>query len=268
MLSGLTVLVHQYHSSSCFSKSQKGIVWSVRDSLTWAYDFCRVSLFWVTNRRHSLSSALCRSSLFQASTVGVKDLVRKLVGIDFVVTIAILEWCDDWHKFNVRTSSFVCWGCLDLSSTAWSMDSREAKPFSCMLTAEWFHLVVQCIKQHAMPCKTPELLRVPDFHSAGQMAAAAAAKAACQHLQPQIRIDQEATTHWLIKQLIDTASRPTIPLVELMKHTTTAMGLFSSLWASHWWVERRWVTPTQESENMFWHDLMLPLKKNATPKVL
>lgn len=109
-----------------------GIAWSVRDSLTWAYDFCRVSLFWVTNRRHSLSSALCRSSLFQASTLGIKDLVRKLVGIDFVVTIAILEWCDDWHKFNVRTSIFVCWGCLDLSSTAWSMDSREAKPFSCM----------------------------------------------------------------------------------------------------------------------------------------
>ncbi len=26
VLSGLTVLVHQYHSSSCFSKSQKGIV--------------------------------------------------------------------------------------------------------------------------------------------------------------------------------------------------------------------------------------------------
>jgi hypothetical protein len=59
--------------------------------------------------------------------------------------------------------------------------------------------------------------------------AAAAAKAAHQHLQPRIRIDQEATTHWLIKQLIDTASRSTIPLVEMMKHTTTPMGLFSSL---------------------------------------
>lgn len=129
VLSGRTVLVHQYHSSSCFSKSQKGIVWSVRDSLTWAYDFCRVSLFWVTNRRHSLLSALCRSSLFQASTFGVKDLVRKLVGIDFVVTIAILEWCDDWHKFNVRTSSYVCWGCLDLSTLPGPWIVERQNPF-------------------------------------------------------------------------------------------------------------------------------------------
>jgi hypothetical protein len=102
--------------------------------------FYKTWLFWITNKRHTLTSTLCKSSLFQARSFGMKRLIQES-GSNWFFCHNNNSWTM-WWLTSMWGLTILYVGMFEfVKHWLYIMDSREVEPFSYMLIVDWFHVI-------------------------------------------------------------------------------------------------------------------------------